>query len=134
MSITIRADSQANELLQTVEALSGQRLAACYQCGTCAAACPFVAAMDLPPDRLIQHLRFGLPGVLDRRAFWVCVGCDSCAERCPRAIEVPRVMEALRLTAIRERGDRLAVAQLPATTLRDLPPIALVASLRRNTG
>ena len=133
MTITIRAGGEPSELLQKVETLSGQRLAGCYQCGTCAASCPFAEAMDLLPDALIRHLLFDLPGVLERRAFWACVGCDSCAERCPRGIDLPRVMEALRQVCLREGGDRLAVAQLPTPTLCDLPPIALVASLRRNT-
>jgi hypothetical protein len=43
-------------------------------------------------------------------------------------------MEALQLIALRVRGDQLPVAQIPATALHDLPPIALVASLRRQTG
>lgn len=134
MTITMRAGGGPDELLQKVEALSGQSLSACYQCGTCAAGCPLYAAMDLLPDALIRHLLFGLPGVLERRAFWVCVGCDSCVERCPRAINVARVMEALRQIRIQEGGDQLAVAKLPEAALGELPPIALVASLRRNTG
>jgi heterodisulfide reductase subunit C2 len=134
MPITIRAGAEPDELLQRVERLSGQKLAACYQCGTCAASCPFHAAMDLLPDAIIRHLLFGLPGLLERQAFWICVGCDSCAERCPRAIDLPRVMNALRQICISEGGDQLVVERLTASTLCDLPPIALVASLRRQTG
>ncbi len=134
MTIAIGANGQSGALLRRVEALSGQRLAQCYQCGTCAAGCPFAEAMDVLPDRLIRHLLFDVPGVLEREAFWVCVGCDLCAQRCPRGLDVPRVMEALRLIALRTRGDQLPVAQIPAAALEDLPPIALVASLRRQTG
>jgi heterodisulfide reductase subunit C len=134
MTITMRAGGEPDELLRKVETLSGQSLAGCYQCGTCAASCPLRRSMDLPPDALILQVRFGLPGVLDRNTFWVCVGCDGCVERCPRAIDVARVMAALRQISIQETGDRLAVSQLPAAALRELPAIALVASMRRHTG
>ncbi|MEI7771405.1 MAG: 4Fe-4S dicluster domain-containing protein [Chloroflexales bacterium] len=134
MTITMRAGVEPDELLRKVETLSGQRLADCYQCGTCAASCPLRGSMDLGPDALISHLRFGLPGVLDRRTSWVCVGCDGCVERCPRNIDVARVMAALRQIRIQESGDQLAVSQLPAAALRELPAIALVASMRRHTG
>jgi heterodisulfide reductase subunit C len=134
MTITMRAGGEADELLRKVEALSGQNLAGCYQCGTCAASCPLRGSMDLGPDALIRHLRFGLPDVLDRQSFWVCVGCDGCVERCPRDIDIARIMAALRQISIQENGDHLAVTQLPAAALSKLPPIALVASMRRNTG
>lgn len=134
MTISMRPGGEPDELLQKVEQLSGQTLAGCYQCGTCAATCPLRAAMDLGPDAIIGQLRFGLPGVLDRQTFWVCVGCDGCVGRCPRAIDIARIMGALRQIHIQEYGDHLAVAQLPADARRRLPPIALVASMRRNTG
>jgi heterodisulfide reductase subunit C len=134
MTIMMRAGGEPDELLRKVETLSGQNLAGCYQCGTCAASCPLRGAMDLTPDALILHVRFGLPGVLDRQAFWVCVGCDGCVERCPRAIDVARVMAALRQIHIQESGDHLALAQLPEAALRKLPPIALVANMRRHMG
>jgi heterodisulfide reductase subunit C2 len=134
MTITMRAGGEPNELLRKVEALSSQNLADCYQCGTCAASCPLCSSMDLLPDTLILHLRFGMPGVLDRRTFWVCVGCDGCVEHCPRAIDVSKVMAALRQISIQESGDHLLVAHLPDASLRKLPAIALVASMRRHMG
>lgn len=124
----------ADTLQHKVEALSGQRLAACYACGACAASCPFHGEMDLLPDALIRHLLFDLPGVLERGAFWVCVGCDTCSARCPRGVDVPRLMDAMRQLAMRERGDRLDLGALPDGAPGELPPIALVASMRRNTG
>jgi heterodisulfide reductase subunit C len=134
MTTSIRLGGPPSELMQQVERLSGQSLAACYQCGTCTATCPFSAAMEVQPDALIGRLRFGLPDVLEPNTCWVCVGCEACTVRCPRAIDVARVMAALRQIQLQSTGDRLALAQLSAATLRELPPIALVASTRRNTG
>lgn len=133
MSMKIAANGGGNTLLQKVEALSGQQLANCYQCGTCSGGCPLAGAMDLLPDMLIRHISFGLPGVLERQTFWVCVGCDTCVDRCPRGIDVARVMEALRQIHLRERHDPPALAHLTDAQLGELPPIALVASLRRST-
>lgn len=134
MTITIRLGGPPAELLQHVERLSSQSLAGCYECGTCTASCPFSAAMEVQPDALIRRLRFGLPDVLEPNTCWVCVGCDACTVRCPRAIDVSRVMAALRQIQLQSTGDRLVIAQLPAAALRELPPIALVAGMRRNTG
>ncbi len=134
ITITMRAGGGPDELLHKVEALSEQNLGGCYQCGTCAATCPLAAEMDLLPDALIRHLRFGVPGVLERRMLWICVGCESCTQRCPRGIDVARIIGALRQIRIQEGGDHLIVAQLPDAALRELPAMALVASLRRNTG
>ncbi len=133
MSIMMRAGVAPDELRSKVEALSGQRLSDCYQCGTCAASCPLVAEMDVPPDLLLRQVAFGVQGVLERQAFWVCVGCDSCAERCPRGIDMARIMEALRQVCLREGGEQLDLTRLSPLARRELPPIALVASLRRNT-
>ncbi|PDW03054.1 4Fe-4S dicluster domain-containing protein [Candidatus Viridilinea mediisalina] len=133
MSMNIRANGGPDELLRKVEALSAQRLANCYQCGTCSGGCPLVGAMDLLPDMLIRHLSVGLPGVLERQTFWVCVGCDTCVDRCPRGIDVARIMEALRQIHLRERSEPPALAHLTDTQLGELPPIALVASMRRST-
>jgi hypothetical protein len=43
-------------------------------------------------------------------------------------------MVARRQISILVGGDRLSVTGLPDAALRELPPIALVASMRRNTG
>ncbi|MBP1467267.1 4Fe-4S dicluster domain-containing protein [Candidatus Chloroploca sp. M-50] len=134
MTTSIRIGNGRNELLQKVEALSGQHLANCYQCGTCAAGCPFHQAMDLLPDALIQHVRLGLPGILERQTFWICAGCDTCSDRCPRGLDIARIMEALRQICLREGGDHPALTQLERADLGALPPIALVASMRRNSG
>jgi len=36
-----------DDLVREVEALSGQNLFACYQCGKCTAGCPAAEAMDV---------------------------------------------------------------------------------------
>lgn len=132
--IKLPAGKKAAALLEQVEALSDQNLAACYQCGTCSAGCPFAAAMDTLPEQLIRQINFGLPGVLESNALWLCVSCYLCAERCPRDIDVARVMEALRQIRLQQSADHINIGEIPQDVLQDVPPIALVANFRKNTG
>ncbi len=89
-----------HEVAVFVERVSGQSLAACYQCAKCAAGCPLAAAMDLAPHQIIRALQLGQPALaLHSRTLWLCVGCQTCATRCPCNVEMPRIMDALRLWA-----------------------------------
>lgn len=133
--IKISAQKPAGGLLDKVEELSGQNLFACYQCGTCSAGCPFVSEMDMLPEKLIRRLTFGQTDVLESRTIWVCASCYTCAERCPRDIDMAKIMEALRQIRLRQHHeDHVNVSDLPAELLEELPPIALVANFRKNTG
>ncbi|MFZ1238119.1 MAG: 4Fe-4S dicluster domain-containing protein, partial [Anaerolineae bacterium] len=88
-------------------------LAACYQCAKCAAGCPLAAAMDLAPQQIIRALQLGQPDLaLHSQTLWLCVGCQTCATRCPCNVELPRIMDALRLWA-ETHG--------PQPTPRDIP-------------
>lgn len=101
------------EAIDFVERVSGQTLAACYQCAKCAAGCPLAAAMDLAPQQIIRALQLGQPDLaLHSQTLWLCVGCQTCATRCPCNVELPRIMDALRLWA---------EAHGPRQTQRDIP-------------
>ncbi len=131
--IKITTQPTTNDLLEQVVELSGESVFACYQCGTCTAGCPFVESMDLYPDKLMRHLMYGLPDVLESNTIWLCVSCFLCAERCPRDIDVARVMEALRQMKLRQNEDYTDVSQIPPEQLEGIPQIALVSRLRKNT-
>lgn len=76
---------------------SGQPIELCYQCGKCSAGCPMSAAMDLKPNQMMELLRLGRPEpVWESLAIWLCVGCETCAARCPNGISIGRVMDCLR--------------------------------------
>ncbi|MBN1658255.1 MAG: 4Fe-4S dicluster domain-containing protein [Anaerolineae bacterium] len=82
----------------------GERVVACYQCGTCSGSCPAVAAMDYPPRALMHLIRLNrAETVLSSRAIWVCAACYACTVRCPRDIEITDLMASLRSLAV-ERG------------------------------
>ena len=100
---TIVNPSASNQLLNSVENRSGQKILACYQCGKCSAGCRAAYAMDLAPRQIMRGIQVGLEGeVLTCNSFWVCLSCQVCSARCPREIDIARVMESLRQLAIAE--------------------------------
>lgn len=83
---------------------TGVSVASCYQCGKCAAGCPLAEEMDQPPCRVLRMLQLGTPE-LDRRALgcysiWLCLSCQTCFTRCPKEVDLPRVMDVLRSEAL----------------------------------
>ncbi|MCS7216545.1 MAG: 4Fe-4S dicluster domain-containing protein [Candidatus Bipolaricaulota bacterium] len=114
--------------LQKLGEISGQNVFACYQCGKCSAGCLFAEHMDVLPNQVIRLLQLGDEGVLAARAPWVCAACLACSVRCPKGVDVARIMEALRQLALR-RG--IMPVQLKLD--REFPQIALVGALRKVT-
>jgi heterodisulfide reductase subunit C2 len=103
MSLCLHLESPASaqDVTRFVEQMSGQVLRECYQCAKCAAGCPLGRAVDLSPQQLVRALQLGQADVaLDSKALWLCVGCQTCATRCPCEVDVPRVMDALRAWAL----------------------------------
>ncbi len=117
-----------------VEALSGQKLLACYQCGKCSAGCPVVSRMEILPNQIIRYAQLGLEAeLLASDAIWICASCMTCNVRCPKGVKIAEVMEAVRQIMLRKRKDRLRIEKLSAEELESVPPIALIASFRKST-
>ncbi len=79
-----------------VNALAGTDVTRCYQCGRCSGNCPMAAEMDLLPHQVVRACLLGQESVLNAETVWLCDGCHTCTERCPREIDVSAVMDALR--------------------------------------
>lgn len=117
-----------------VEELSGQNLLACYQCGKCSAGCPNVCEMDILPNQIIRYAQLGLKNeLLGSKSIWVCASCMTCDVRCPKGINVAEVLEAIRLILLRQRKDHLDVQNLSDVEKTEVPPIALISSMRKFT-
>ena len=77
----------------------------CYHCRCCGSGCPFISAMDYPPNSVIRLLQFGkLDDALSCSTIWVCVACNTCAMECPMAIDIPAMMDQLRQLAVQNRA------------------------------
>ena len=85
---------------QKVNAIIGQNIDGCYQCGKCTAGCPIAYTMEIPPHEIIRLVQLGCEGeVLTTRTIWLCASCETCTSRCPKNIDVVAVMDALRILA-----------------------------------
>jgi len=120
--------------LQKIEALSGENVFACYQCGMCSAGCPFAEQMDMLPNQIIRGLQLQDWSVVESNAMWICASCLSCQVRCPKGIDLSRLMEALRQLYLRKHMDRVSIDEMTPDEIRRIPEIALVGSFRKKTG
>jgi heterodisulfide reductase subunit C len=122
------------ELVQEVEELCGENLFGCYQCGTCSAGCPFVEDMDLAPDDVIRYVILDKKEVLNSKTIWLCASCYTCAERCPRDLNLTKIMEALRQIILRKKIDRTDLRKIPKDEIESIPQLAFVSLFRKNVG
>lgn len=122
-------------LLAKVEEISGEKVFRCMQCGSCAAGCPMHDRMDISPNQVWKLLQMGeVEKVKESKSIWACFSCYTCGVRCPKGIDLARVMEALRQLLLRKRRDYADGNKIPEETLREVPPIAIISCLRKLSG
>ena len=88
-------------LLEEVRRRSGTEVSACFQCHKCSTGCPIGPEMDFLPSQVMRLVHLGAEKeVLGSQAIWLCASCEACTARCPMAIDIAGVMDALRIMAI----------------------------------
>lgn len=76
----------------------------CYQCRKCSNGCPVATVEGYLPHRTVRLAQLGRDGrLLGGEEIWSCVGCGTCALRCPNGINVGEVVDGLRERALVER-------------------------------
>ena len=91
--------------LEEVEAGSGVKVSACYQCRKCTNGCPVTFAMDLYPDQVMRYIQLGIrEPVLNSSTIWVCASCETCTTRCPNEVDIAGAMDYLKQTVVREKS------------------------------
>jgi heterodisulfide reductase subunit C2 len=132
MRVRLSAESVHNELVQRIEEYSGQDLMACYQCGKCAAGCPVAFAMDMLPSQVIRYAQLGLvEPLLESKTIWLCAACQTCYTRCPKGIDLSRIMEALREIVMLEKGSHINYDALTSEEQADWPQQAFIGGFRK---
>ncbi len=117
-----------------IEEISGENLSLCFQCGACSSGCPTTQEMDYLPSKIIRMVQLGLDEVLETKTIWVCTTCFECEARCPRGLDIANVMEALRILLLRKKFDKINLDEVPPEELRELPPVAMVSTMRKLAG
>lgn len=122
----------SRSLIETVSEMSGENVYSCYQCGECSASCPVADRVDVFPNQIMRLIQFGDEAVLDSKTIWLCASCLLCSQRCPRGIDIAKVIEALRQIILRRGVYKVDLNRVEG--LEELPQIALVAAARKMTG
>ena len=100
---TVNLNHTDSRFVAEVIQRSGVDINTCWHCQSCAGGCPFVRAMDYPPNRVIRMVQLGLrKEALESSGIWICVGCNTCSIQCPNSIDIPAVNDALRQMAMAE--------------------------------
>jgi heterodisulfide reductase subunit C len=133
MRTRVSAALVRGEFVRQVEEISGEGLLACNQCGKCSAGCPVAFSMDLLPSQVIRMAQLGIEEVLESQTIWTCAACLTCVARCPKGVDLPRIMEALRLISMQRSGDRMEVSQLSPEMVGEVPQLALIGGFRKFT-
>lgn len=114
---------------------SGVNVLKCMRCGKCSATCPSYGEMEYHPHQFVYMVEKGnIEPLLDSESLYKCLTCFACVERCPRGVEPAKVVEAVRLAAVRKQGgNHLLPEQIPSMLDDYLPQQAIVTAFRKYT-
>ena len=124
-----------NEARQYLDEITSENLNSCYQCGKCSAGCPVADFMDIPPHQVIRLAQLSLlEKIFSYNTIWICASCITCKVRCPKGVDLSKIMEGLRQLVLREKNiDHTNINKLDKKRLKKLPQIACVGNFRKKT-
>jgi len=122
-------------LREEIIRISGVNTRKCMKCGKCSATCPAYNEMEYHPHQFVSMVETGdIEPLLNSESIYKCLTCFACVDRCPRGVEPAKVVEAVRLTAIRQQGaNRLTSDKIPVMVSEDTPQQLLVSAFRKYT-
>jgi heterodisulfide reductase subunit C len=101
MTIIIKKQLAADNLLRIVEKKADVSLNKCYQCKKCSVGCPVANQTESPPSEIIRRLQLGAgEELLQTDLIWTCLSCETCYARCPNEINFAAIIDALRSVAL----------------------------------
>ena len=112
---------------------SGVNVLKCMRCGKCSGTCPSYDEMEYHPHQFVYMVEKGdIETLMKSDSIYKCLTCFACVERCPRGVEPAKVVEAVRLAAVRQQGNNhLSPVQIPDMLDDDLPQQAIVTAFRK---
>ena len=126
-------ENKNERLKEQVLRMSGVDPKKCMRCGKCSGSCPSYDEMEYHPHQVVYMVERGeLEPLLKSPSLYKCLSCFACVERCPRGVEPAKLVEALRLCVIRQKGqDHLTPDDIPALLDDEMPQQALMSALRK---
>ena len=126
-------NNKENETAAKIVEISGVNTRKCMKCGKCSATCPAYGEMEYHPHQFVYMVEHGETDKLfASESVWKCLTCFACVERCPRGVEPAKLIEALRLTVIREKGaNHMTADDIPPLVDDDMPQQALMSAMRK---
>lgn len=115
--------------------ISGANPSKCMKCGKCSATCPAYDEMEYHPHQFVSMIENGdIEPLLASKSLYQCLTCFACVERCPRGVEPAKLIEAVRLMAVRKQGNNhMTPDMVPALLDEELPQQAIVSAFRKYT-
>ena len=122
-------------LREEIIRMSGVNTAKCMKCGKCSATCPAYDEMEYHPHQFVGMVETDdIEPLLKSEALYKCLSCFACVDRCPRGVEPAKVVEAVRLTAVKMQGNnRMTANDVPKMIEADTPQQLLVSAFRKYT-
>ena len=113
--------------------ISGVNPRKCMKCGKCSGTCPNFDEMEYPPHQFVYMVERGqIEKLMESKSVYKCLSCFACIERCPRNVEPAKLIEAVRLAVIRQKGmNYMKSDEIPAKLDEKLPQQAIVSAMRK---
>ena len=113
--------------------MSGVNVLKCMRCGKCSGTCPSYEEMEYHPHQFVYMVETGeIEELMKSPSVYQCLSCFACVDRCPRGVEPAKLIEAIRLMAIREKGaNHMTADDIPGRIDGETPGQAIMSALRK---
>ena len=113
--------------------MSGVNPRKCMRCGKCSATCPSYGEMEYHPHQFVYMVENGdIDTLMKSDSVYKCLSCFACVDRCPRGVEPAKLVEALRLLSVRQKGaNHLTANDIPKLLDDDMPQQAIMSAFRK---
>ena len=96
-----------HQISTRIKAATGVDIDMCYQCGKCTAGCVLADDMDYPSSMIMRMLQTNdeenYRKIISSEAIWLCQNCENCIGRCPKEVDIPKIMDYLRADSVKNK-------------------------------
>ena len=127
--------TEKERLQEQILRTSGVNPRKCMKCGKCSGTCPSYDEMEYHPHQFVSMVESGnIAPLMESESLYHCLSCFACIDRCPRNVQPAKLVEAVRLMVIRQKGkNHLKPDQIPALLDDEMPQQLLMSVLRKHS-